>query len=350
VVFHGAPLTGKRYPTLRSKLPFYDRLLSELRAIPGVDAASLASTVPIASTENIGYTFSIVGRPKFPVGHEPGSPFQAISPDFFRSLGLAPVTGRAFTDTDRLGNVPVAIVDQRFAALYFAHESPLGRQIAIDGEQPVKRTIVGVVPTIHTYSIDHADTSMVYEPLAQSLSDDTTDGIIHASVDPALLTNGIVAAFHAAEPALPRPVVETFADSIARRTARARTSATLLAILAAIALLLALAGIYSVVSYNVTQRTHEIGVRMALGARPRDVQRDVLARGLRLTLVGVAIGLVVAGIGARGFTAQLYGIGPYDPVTYLAVTAALLVCSVIALLVPAHRATRVDPMVALRYE
>jgi predicted permease len=279
------------------------------------------------------------------------SPLNAVTPEFFRTLGLGVVRGRVFSAADRYAAVPVAIVDEGFARRYFGKADPVGKRLTVTSEgATVKRTIVGIVPTIDSYSITRRDPSMLYIPLAQSRDLDSTDGVVRTSVDPASLAPQIAAAIRAAEPSLPAPQMRTYATVISEQTARERTSAMLLGLLAAIALVLALAGIYSLVSYNVTQRTREFGIRMALGARPLDVARDVVVRALRLTALGILTGVVVAGLGARALRGQLYGVDPFDPVTFAGVTLLLIVCATFASLVPALRATRVDPIIALRYD
>jgi putative ABC transport system permease protein len=350
-VFTNAGLTRKRYPTQLSKEPFYDRVLAQLRAVPGVDAAALGATIPFANDNDFGYNFRLEGAPAPRPGHELESPLNAVTPDYFRTLGVGVVRGRVFSAADRYAAVPVAIVDEGFARRYFGNADPVGKRLTVTSEgATLKRTIVGIVPTIDSYSIVHRDMSMLYIPLAQSRDLDSTDGVVRTSVDPASLAPQIAAAIRAAEPSLPAPQMRTYATVISEQTARERTSATLLGLLAAIALVLALAGIYSLVSYNVTQRTREFGIRIALGARPSDVARDVVVRALRLTALGILAGVVVAGLGARALRGQLYGVDPFDPVTFAAVTLLLIVCATFASLAPALRATRVDPIIALRYD
>lgn len=351
VTFTGSGLTRKRYPTQASKEPFYDRLLAQLQAIPGVEAAALGATIPFANDNNYGYSIAIAGRSRALPGHEDSSGVNAVTADYFRTLGVTVQRGRAFAAGDRLAALPVAIVDGGFVRRYFPGVDPLGKRVTITSEgADVVRVVVGVVPSIHSTALVKPDQTMLYIPLAQSRDLDTTDGVIRTNVDPASLSAQIVAAYRVAEPASAPPTVRTYAAVIARETARARAGAFLLGVLAAIAFVLALAGIYAVVSYNVAQRTHEIGIRMALGARYADIAGDVLGRGLRLTGLGIAAGLVVAALAARALGGQLYGVAPYDPLTYAAAVLLILTCAAAASLLPARRATRVDPMIALRTE
>jgi len=351
VTFTGSGLTRKRYPTQASKEPFYTRLLSQLQSIPGVEAAALGATIPFANDNDFGYSISIAGRARALPGHEDASGVNAVTADYFRALGLSMLRGRAFARSDRFPTLPVAIVDTGFVQRYFPHENPIGKRVTITSEgTDVVRTVVGVVPSIHSASMLKPDTTMLYIPLEQSRDLDTTDGVIRAGVDPASLTAQIVAAYRAAEPATAAPTVRTYDAVIARETSRARASAFLLGVLAAIAFVLALAGIYAVVSYNVAQRTHEIGIRMALGARYTDIAGDVLVRGLRLTAAGIVAGLGIAALAARAVKDQLYGVAPYDPLTYAAAVVLIAACAAAASLLPARRATHVDPMIALRAE
>jgi putative ABC transport system permease protein len=350
-VFTNAGLTRKRYPTQASKEPFYDRVLARLRAIPGIDAVALGATIPFANDNDFGYTFRLESAPPPRPGHDLETPLNAVTPDYFRTLGIGVVRGRVFSAADRFAATPVAIVDESFARRYFGSADPIGKRLTLDSEgKAVKRTIVGIVPAIDSTSMVKRDVSMLYVPLAQSRDLDSTDGLVRTSVAPATLGPQIAAAVRAAEPSLPAAQLRSYATVIDEQTARERTSATLLGLLAAIALALALAGIYGLVSYNVTQRTREFGIRMALGARPADVTRDVVVRALRLTACGILAGVVIAGLGARALRGQLYGVSPFDPVTFAAVTLLLIVCASLASLVPALRATRVDPIVALRYD
>jgi putative ABC transport system permease protein len=325
---------------------FYSDSLARVRAIPGVRAAAWAYTAPLIPTNGLLST-AMEGHPK-PVGREAAVNFNVVSPGYFSALDVPLKTGRAFTDQDRLTSAPVIIVDEVFARTYF-NGNALGHWIlpgaSLGGKPPPRRVIVGVVANVRT-SFANAYQPNMYIPLAQlpfgggSMLVQTSPGI---HVDAA-----VAAAITASDPLLAEPTIQslqTYADSTLAST---RLSVVLLGSLGIVALFLAVAGVYGVVSFGVAQRTQEFGIRMALGARGDAIVRNVLARAVSLALVGILAGVVLAGFASGLVRSLLFGVGTIDPATYAVVVIVVAVAALLAALIPALRATRVDPVVALR--
>jgi len=326
---------------------FYDRLLLRIRAIPGVRHVSPVATVPFMGSEyHTG--FSIVGQPRSGQT-KPDSWLNLAGPDFFHLLGIPLIAGRGFTARDRLGTSDVAIVNEAFVRQYLLARRALGTRIVptialgANSKTPPERTIVGVVGDAReTY--DQAPSPMIYLAFAQ------------VPMNPAILVvkaaSGarVAAAVPAADRLLPAPTMRDLESYMSDDAARARLGAVTLGALGLVALVLAIAGIYAVVSYGVAQRTHEFGVRMALGARAAHIVRRAVGGALVLVALGVLVGLVLATFSTRLVSDQLYDIKPFDPTTFAVVTLAIVLASGVAAFIPARRATHVDPIAALRYE
>jgi putative ABC transport system permease protein len=260
--------------------------------------------------------------------------------------------GRTFTDDDRTGSLRVAIVNQTFVREYFGGRTPIGLQIvpgislAAD-KTPPNRTIVGVVADLRS-SFTKPAAPEIYIPARQlPIGGSTLVVATEPGTDP---TADVAAAVVSLDPLLPKPAVVSLPVLLRQSVAVQQLSVAALCALAFVALALSIAGIFAVVSYGVTQRTHEFGVRMALGADARQIVRMVIGGAMRLAFVGIAIGLLVAGAGTRLLSDQLFDTQPLDPLTFASVTLLVIAAALVAALVPARRATRVDPIVALRYE
>ncbi len=341
-------LTGHAYATDADRETFERRALASIRAVPGVRSAAWTNYAPFMGRDASSLT--IVGRAYAP-GTNPNVDVTLIGSDYFRALHGELVAGRSFSDDDRAGTQPVAIVNDRFAREYFPGRSALGAKINVGfarlrGPSPA-RTIVGIVHDLRGSLVERAAAG-IYEPLAQVQNDygtllvDTAPGI---DVGPA-----IASAIVAADPLLPRPAVVSLASQIGATVAGQRLELVALSVLAGIALVLAAAGIFAVISFGVTQRTHEFGIRLALGSAASGILAIVIAGALRLVAVGVVAGLLLAAISTRFLGAELYETAPLDPATFAIVTAIVVLVAIVAALVPGLRATRVDPIVALRYE
>jgi putative ABC transport system permease protein len=282
-------------------------------------------------------------------------PFYLVQAGYFETMNIPLVRGRAFNEHDQRDSVPVVVVTESLAKRYFANEDPIGRQIWIGASEGPARTryqtreIVGVVGDIRTSDIAQSPQPSFYVPQPQLMWSPPTL-VIRTSGDADAVTAAIRKTLLSLDADAPLHDVRTMNDYLALDLGRARFQTVLFAVFASLALLLTAIGLYGVVSYAVVQRMHEFGVRMALGASPRDLFCIVLRRGLALTCAGIAAGVLGALGLARFIASVLYGISSHDPITYVVVSIVLAGVALLASYVPARRAARVDPMVALRYE
>jgi len=335
------------YPDDARRVLFFDRLVEKLGASPGVRAAGMVQTLPMRG----GYvlTFDVEGRPPAKPGEEPSANHRAVSPNYFQTLGIPLRRGRVFTAADADNTQFVALLDEAFVRKHFANEDPIGKRIAIGNGAKSPYEIVGIVGDVHYEGLDSTATPTMYVPFKQDVFSQMwmlarTDG------DPAQLSSVAQQAVREVDPALPAfsmsPLGTIVSDSIAQR----RFSMLLLGLFAVVALFLASVGLYGVVSYTVRQRTREIGLRLAIGAAPGNVLRMVLGAGMKLALVGVAIGLAGALALTQLIATMLFNVERFDPVSYGLTAALLLAVAALACYVPARRAMRVDPIVALQQE
>jgi putative ABC transport system permease protein len=343
------------YGSAEQRIQFYDRLRTVLSEIPGVQNAALSSSRPL---QNGGVTdvVEVEGRPQPPAESLHDTYHQTISPDYFRVMGIRLEEGRYFEPTDREQTEPAAIVNEALARKYFPHESPIGKQIRPLSDRNSRSpwlTVVGLVsnerqPTVYQ-EMAWVNTPLIYHPLRQNPVDAMT---MIARVDGGEI--GVGAAIQrkiaAIDPDIPVGELQTVRDLEGKILSYPRFRAVLLASLAGLALFLAIVGLYGVLAHIVTQRTHEIGVRMALGARALQVLTLVLWEGLTPICGGIALGVAGAWLLGRYLAALLYGIRSNDPGLIAAVSLALLLAALVAMYVPARRASAVDPMVALRHE
>jgi len=335
----------------QQQIDFYRGLLARLGSLPGVQSASAVLPLPL-SNDRVRVTFETEGRP-MAKGELPATEYRAVELDYFRTLGIPLRKGRDFTARDDKKASAVVIVNEAFAQKFFPGEDPLGKHIkpglSTDETKPVMREIVGVVGNVKHLSLNAEPDPESYIPEAQVPFDSMTI-VIKTQTDPRRL---IAAAQHEVrmlDKDLPVYNVKTLDEYLAASVAKPRLNTLLLAIFAGLALVLTAVGLYGVMAYSVMQRTHEIGIRMALGAERRDVIRLVIRQGMTLTLIGVAIGLGAAYALTRVMATLLYGVSATDPLTFIAVSLVLIGVALGACFVPARRATKVDPMVALRYE
>jgi predicted permease len=342
-------LPGARYPTLRDRSVFQQRLLTQLQALPGVDAAALGLNYPL-SRIHFAFDVGIVGR-RFAPGSEPIASMNAISPTYFNTMGILLLRGRVFGDRDTQTSLPVAVVNQTFERLYAPHGNAIGMQLitaGVDQTSRATRTVIGVVRDTRD-SLTEVTRPAYYVPVSQTPIDFFAV-MLRSDLKRGVLTAELADAVKHADPQMAAPSLQSYDDLFAGATAHTRSSGSLLGALAIIAMLLALSGIFGVVSYGVTHRYREFGVRMALGATTRNIVFDVLGRSLAVAALGVAIGLVIAAVGGRAIASQLYQLSPFDPMTFALVIALLLISVLAAAVLPAIRATRVDAAVALRCE
>jgi putative ABC transport system permease protein len=361
-------LPQKKYATEAQRADLFKRLLENIRVLPGVEATGAASGLPLG---NNGWqtSFIVDGRPVPPRKDTPLMEACAVTPDYFRALNIPLLRGRYFNDQDNrsflqgrdlskldegerlISGANVIVIDEEFARRYWPNEDAVGKRIRMGREEkaPVL-TVVGIVGRVKMEGLNQ-DSNRVqgYFAFAQlPLSGMTV--IIKAAGDPNQLIASAREQVKAVDPDQPIYNIRTMNEIRSESVAPERLNLTLLSIFAGIALVLAVVGIYGVMSYSVTQRTHEIGIRMAIGAQPRDVFRMVLGQGMLLALIGVGIGLIGAFGLTRLMTSMLFGVAPTDPATFAAIALLLTIVALIACYLPGRRATKVDPVVSLRYE
>jgi putative ABC transport system permease protein len=342
-------LPETRYPEPAQAARFFQELIRRVESLPGVEQVSLSTVQPLSGVA-VNDPFSIEGRP-LDFNNAPVAGWQHVTPNFFRALGIPIVAGRDFTDRDNDMASGAAIINEAMARRYFPNEDPIGKRLTLGLHRPGDPwlTIVGVVKDIPHRGLESESAPDWY---LSYLDEPRRHGYLmaRASGDPASLAAAIRSQVSAIDKDQPVTAIRTLNEVIASTTAPRRFNTLLLAIFAAVALALAATGIYSVISYSVTQRTQEVGVRMALGARPGDVIRLILKQGLTLTLIGVAAGLLGAIAAARVMTGLLYGVAATDPATFVAISLLLVIVATLACYLPARRAARVEPITALRHE
>jgi putative ABC transport system permease protein len=341
-------LPASRYPQSFPKFPdwpevhaFNEQLLERVRQVPGVRAAGLAVSHPL----NGGFTsrYTIAGRPEVAEGDRDEIRIRTASPGYFATVGIPLLRGRWLDDRDRVGQPRVTLINDSAARRHFAGEEPLGQIINLFGKP---YTIVGIVGNERFMGLDQDVPPAVYPPIAQL----PMGGIllVRGDGDPRAFTNAIRREFRAIDPALALHGISTMTSELSRTTAQPRFSSALVGAFAAMAWLLAIIGVHGVLSYSVAQRVQEIGVRMALGAEPRDVLRLMMREGIIVALVGLAIGVGLALASSRVLATMLYAVEPRDLTVFAGVAVSLLGTALLASYLPARRATRVDPITALR--
>jgi putative ABC transport system permease protein len=333
---------------------FYRQLLEQTRALPGVSSVSASTGMPVRGT-SFGMPFTIVGRPVGDPGQRPGAGFNMVTPDYFKTFGIPIQRGRAFTEQDAAGAPRVAIVNDAFVRQYLAGLDPLNTRILVEqllpGEtrlgEAVEWQIVGIYRAVRNGG-PRGDFPEIDVPFAQSPWPGAMLGLRTVSRDPDSVRNEIAAIVQKLDPDLPIADVRTMDQLVYERLAFDRFQAVLFGSFAGIALVLAALGIYGVMSFAVVQRTHEIGLRMALGAGRAQVLRQILREGLTTALVGLALGSIGAWLAGRAMRGMLFGVDAIDPLAFSIVAALLLGASILACFIPAMRAASVDPMTALR--
>jgi putative ABC transport system permease protein len=351
-------LPSDKYPDGVTRLRYFERAEAALKSAPGVEDESVASTIPVKYGTSLR-TFEIEGRPKSTEGDESVGFLRAGS-DYFRVVGASARSGRAFTDADRATTLPVAIVNESFVARFLAGRSPLGSRLRevnrnTSGEW---RTVVGVVPNVlQNDPLRQQFKPLVYVPFRQEAPTPRSFFLVRTIVPPEQITESVRTAVQRVDPDVLLEEVATMKASFAfaRDFMDAEHSelgkhAKVAPIFASIALLLAAVGLYAVIAYSVSQRTKEIGVRIAIGAASSDIRRLTLGEGMRPVLFGLVAGLAVSLAVNRLLQSQLVGVSPYDPVTLATAPAVLILVALLACHIPSRRAIRVDPAVALRHD
>ncbi|MEZ5316181.1 MAG: ABC transporter permease [Vicinamibacterales bacterium] len=347
VLTFSVSLPQGQYPDTGHRAAFYDRLLERLAALPGATAAGMAQTLPLRGNYVLSVEFQ--GRPPAQPGQEASANYRVISPDYFTAMGIPLRRGRTFTARDSGTSQQVAVVDEAFVRRHFPDEDPIGHGLDIGNGVDGDFTIVGVVGDVRQSGLDEVAAPTMYVPYAQDVFR-SMSMVVRTDGDPAGLARQVREAVRDLDGSLPAYGIATLASVISDSVAQPRFSMLLLSLFAGIALFLAAVGLYGVVAYTVSQRTREIGLRMAIGAQPRDVLRMVVGDGMRLAAIGVAVGLVAAALLARVVQSMLFEVETSDPASYGVTALVLLAVAAIACYVPARRAMRVDPLVALQSE
>jgi putative ABC transport system permease protein len=344
------PLPKAKYDEEEKRRAFFQQLLERVRSVPGVESAGAVSNLPLSGSR-WGRSLTVEGRPVLSVGEAPLINHCVITPGYFRSMGIPLLMGRDIEEADNKDTLKVTVIDERLAREYWPNESPIGKRIRFgppESNEPW-HTIVGVVGEVRHQRLDMATRKSIYIPFQQLPIREMTI-TVRSTGDPLSLVGALRHQVRELDADQPVTDVRPMTEVISRSVWQPRLYAILFAVFAVVALVLSSVGIYGVMSYAVTQRTHEIGIRMALGASTRDVLKMIVGQGMILTLTGIALGLLGAFGMTRVMASLLFGVTATDPVTFVSVSLLLGCVALLACYIPARRATNVDPMVALRYE
>jgi putative ABC transport system permease protein len=344
--------SNKKYPDSGARSAFYTSVLEHLQSLPGVESAGMVMNLPLTgSSMNRG--FRVEGRPVPQAAENVNMDYQIVSPNYFSTLQIPIKQGRSLIATDIETSEPVIVINETMARQYWPNEDPVGKRLAIgeSSKDTSWRTIVGVVSDTKHASLSEPTVPTSFIAYRQDLESWPRMGfVIKAKADAASLAPAVRKELALIDRAQPVYAIEPMDKLLTTSVAQRRFIMLLLGSLSAIALTLAMVGVYGVISFSVSERTQEIGIRMALGARAADVLRMVLGQGMRVTLIGIVIGLSAAFGLTRLLASLLFEVSPTDLRTFLIVAAVLGAVAVLACYIPARRATKVDPLVALRYE
>jgi putative ABC transport system permease protein len=344
-------LPEARYKEVPKQTQFRTRVLEGINSLPGIQAA-MVSELPL-SGDSLDHEFLIDGRPPIAPGDEPSLETRSVLGDYFRTMGIPLKAGRDFESQDFAENAPlVGIANEAMVRQYFPTEDPLGKRIRWASDREIHWiTIVGVVGDVKHFGLDLPELPALYSPYPQTSPWKRWMTLVaRTQFAPAVMAQVVKEQIWKVDSQLPVTKVQTMDEVAAASFSARRFNMLLLAIFAGLALALAAVGIYGVMSYAVTQRTQEIGIRMALGAQAGDVLKMIVRNGMTLTLIGTAAGLAGAFALTRLMTTMLFGVTPTDATTFATVSLVLLVVAFLACYLPARRATKVDPIIALRYE
>jgi putative ABC transport system permease protein len=341
-----------RYPKNENIIAFFDQFLPRVRALPGVEYASVIVPLPLSGS-NMVTSFDMEEHP-LPEGQRNGAPVRIIATDYFKTMGIPVRQGRVFNETDRFESRPVVIVNERFAQKFFPGQNVIGKRIkpgfAADDSGEKMREIVAVVGNVKHRELKNEDSPEMYLPQTQ-IPFNIMSLVIRTSVsNPAALTSALRAELARADAGIPLTTIRIFDEYISRSLARPRFNALLLSIFAGTALVLTAIGIYGVMAYSVAQRTNEIGIRIALGAARSNIFRLVVGQAMTLVSISLGLGLIGAFAASRLLSSMLFGVGAWDPATFVSIVLLIAAVAFLAAWLPARRASRVDPVVALRTE
>jgi putative ABC transport system permease protein len=342
---------GPKFQEDADLVAFYDRVLERARAIPGVVSAGTINTLPLAGGPTIA--FRIEGRPVLTVDKWVPTNFRSVSPDYFQTMSIPVMQGRTFTAEARTGAPRKLMINQALAQRDFPDEDPVGKRITLgntdENNQPIWFEIIGVTANVRSEQLREDPPPEIYFSASQ-LTFQKMAVVVRSTVEAESLAPALRQAVAEVDRTVPLAQVQTMEHIVSESVTEPRFNLFLLGLFGAIALLLSAAGIYGVTAYTVTQRTHELGIRVALGAQVSDVLKLVLGQGMAVIGMGLVIGLAAAFGLMRLLRSLLFGVGENDPLTFAAITLVLLFVALLACYLPARRATKVDPMIALRYE
>ncbi|HEY8186780.1 MAG TPA: ABC transporter permease [Pyrinomonadaceae bacterium] len=342
---------GSNYRRDADYSSFYSQTMQRIKAIPGVSEVGAINTLPLGKGPTAG--FRIEGRPPLTIDKWPGGNYRSVSPDYFRAMNIPVVQGRAFSDRDIEGAPLVMIINQALAAHDFPNENPIGKRINFGNTdakgQPVWWEIVGVAANVRSLELREEPVPDFYLPMLQDAFPNMYV-VVRTSVEPTTLAASVRRAASEVDKSAAVSDVKTMEHIVSDAVTQPRFNLILLGLFSGIALLLSAAGIYGITAYSVTQRTHEFGIRMALGAQVGDVLKMILRQGMLLISVGIAVGLFASFALTRLLKTLLFGVSVTDPLTFVVITLLLTLVALLACYIPARRATKVDPLVALRYE
>jgi putative ABC transport system permease protein len=341
-----------KYVKSEARRAFYDQMLQRVEALPGVEAAGMITVLPL-SFNGMNFSFSVEGRSSPSDIQLPFALYRVVSPGYFRAMGIALQRGRLLDTHDSPDSQPVILINQRLAEQYWPNEDPMGKRLKIGPVDSPNQwlTVVGIVNNVRQTGL-YEQKHEIYVPYAQErrVFMAPRDLVVSTKGDVASVVGAVRQAVWAVDKDQPISNVRTMDQVVAAAISKERFQSLLLGLFAALALLLACVGLYGVISYAVVQRTHEIGVRMALGAKPVDVLSLVIRQGMGLTIIGLIIGVAVGSVVTRVLSDMLYGVSARDPLTFVGAPMLLLAVALLACYIPARRATRIDPLTALRYE
>ncbi|HKG79009.1 MAG TPA: ABC transporter permease [Pyrinomonadaceae bacterium] len=340
-------LPNQNYPDIPKVASFYDSLVTRLKALPGVQAVGGVTMLPLGG-ENRIFTFRIEGQPVVDAAQRPVANYRVAMPEYFSALSIPLESGRMFTDADKQGSAPVLIINERMAKRHFPQGNAIGQRIYVRND-PNSREIVGVVKSVRHFGLDQEPQPEMYVPYWQS-SSRYMRMVVRTNVAPRTLVNAVQRQVWDLDRELPVGKINSMDELVSKSASQQRSNMVLLTLFAAVALVLAAIGIYGVVSYSVTQRTHEIGIRMALGASRKDIFKLIITRGMTLTAIGIILGIAGAYGLTRAIRSLLFGVGTLDVAIFVMVPVVFAIIALFACFFPARKASRVDPLVALRYE
>jgi putative ABC transport system permease protein len=329
---------------------FYQQALEGIGALPGVQSVGAVSELPLSGGARSS-TFVIENRQTAPGSPLPHSDIRTGSPGYFQTMKIPLLKGRDFTAQDNADGRPVAVIDETLAQAYWPGEDPIGKRLDFEGEpdKPIWREVIGVAGRVKHKGLDAEFKGQIFYSIAQG-ANTSMHLVARTTTDPLSMISAARSAIRAVDPDQPVYRVMTMEQVLTNSIAQPRLTMLLLGVFAALALVLAVVGIYGVMSYAVAQRTHEIGIRMALGAHAGDVVALVIRHGMKLALAGVAAGLIASFALTRLMARLLFNVSASDPVTFAVIALLLTAVAMVACYIPARRATKVDPMIALRYE